>query len=109
MSRGTPDGFRRIWEARVSDGVGLAGGDVNGDGLADIYVLRGLMRNKPDLLLVNDGRGRSFHAVRIPQVGSGSADDVIALDHDGNGLMDFLVLNGRKRAGPVKLLASYRR
>lgn len=109
VSRGTPDGFRRIWEARVSDGVGLAGGDVNGDGLADIYVLRGLMRNKPDLLLVNDGRGRSFHAVRIPQVGSGSADDVIALDHDGNGLMDFLVLNGRKRAGPVKLLASYRR
>jgi hypothetical protein len=45
--------------------------------------------------------------VAIPQTRRGSADDVIALDYDGNGLTDFVVLNGRKKAGPVQLLASF--
>jgi hypothetical protein len=46
--------------------------------------------------------------VRIPQTAKGSADDVIVLDVDRNGLSDFLVLNGHATAGPVQLLASFR-
>jgi hypothetical protein len=64
-------------------------------------------RNRRDLLLVSREHGRSFVSVRIPQTTRGSADDVIALDHDRNGLADFVVLNGRQKAGPVQLLAAF--
>jgi hypothetical protein len=43
--------------------------------------------------------------VAIPQPGSGTADDVIALDYDKNGLTDFLTLNGLTSRGPVRLTA----
>jgi hypothetical protein len=45
--------------------------------------------------------------VRIPQTTKGSADDAIAIDYDENGLTDFVVLNGRQKAGPVQLLAAF--
>ena len=35
--------------------------------------------------------------------------DVEAIDHDGNGLDDFLVLNGHNLKGPTQLIAFYRR
>ena len=54
-------------------------------------------------------QGREFTSVRIPQTRGGSADDVMAVDYDDNGLTDFIVLNGRKRPGPVQLLAAYPR
>ena len=45
----------------------------------------------------------------IPQARDGSAELVIATDHDRNGLTDFVVLNGRGslRAGPIQLIAFY--
>jgi hypothetical protein len=101
-------GYRPIFEARLLGGVAVAVGDANGDGLADIYVLRGDgSKNRADVLLLSQDGGRAFVSVAIPQTRRGSADDVIALDYDGNGLTDFVVLNGRKKAGPVQLLASF--
>jgi hypothetical protein len=110
VSRWTAGGYKRIYEARISDAWALAAGDASGDGRADIYVVRGNdKRNKPDRLLVSRRAGRDFASVKIPQTSAGSADDVFALDYDKNGLMDFVVLNGRTKAGPVQLLASFRR
>ena len=101
-------GAGRRGQARVGHGVAIAAGDASGDGRADIYVARGSWgRNRPDLLLVNDGTGRAFTSVSIPQAESGRADDVMALDHDRDGLTDFLVLDGRRGPGPVRLLAAF--
>jgi hypothetical protein len=63
--------------------------------------------NQPDLLLLSQNGGRKLLSVLIPQTRQGSADDVIALDYDLNGLTDFVVLNGRRREGPVQLLAAF--
>jgi hypothetical protein len=113
ISRRTQGGFKRIYQLAVDKAVAIATGDVNGDKRADIYIARGGQGgNRPDRLLVNDGKGRSFTSVRIPQVGTkaGRADDVVAIDHDRNGLTDFIVLNGRGREpGPIQLLASFPR
>lgn len=92
--------------------LGLAAGDVNGDGQRDLYVLRGSdasSLNAPDTLLLNGGSGASFDELAIPETSSGSADTVVALDFDANGLTDFLVLNGSTPSlpGPVQLIASF--
>lgn len=108
VSKATARGYRRIFEARTSAADAVGAGDVDGDGVADLYIVRGDdARNRRDLLLVSREHGRSFVSVRIPQTTKGSADDVIALDHDRNGLTDFVVLNGRQKAGPVQLLAAF--
>ena len=76
----------------------------------DIFILRHKQtaRDK-DLILFNRGNGRRYTAVEVPSRGGGSADQVYALDHDGNGLTDFLALNGRSgRLGPIQLFAFYR-
>ncbi|MFO7693177.1 MAG: VCBS repeat-containing protein [Vicinamibacterales bacterium] len=102
--------FRTVWERAISDGVAMAVGDADGDGDQDIYVLR----RKPagsstkDLVLFNRGDGRGFRVVAAPTRSSGSADDVVAIDHDQNGLTDFLALNGINAEGPVSLIAFYR-
>jgi hypothetical protein len=110
VSKATADGFRRVYEVRTSAAVAVAAGDVNGDGAADLYVVRGDdARNRRDLLLVSSDGGHAFISVRIPQTTKGSADDAIPIDYDENGLTDFVVLNGRQRAGPVQLLAAFPR
>jgi hypothetical protein len=99
-------GYRRS----LTSAVAIANGDVNGDGAPDLYVVQGTMeRQTPDLMLVNDRTGRHFRSMSIPEARSGSAEDVVAIDHDRNGLADFLVLNGRGslRAGPIQLIAMY--
>lgn len=102
--------FRAVYERRLSHGRAVAGGDVNGDGRDDIYIVRGNgVRNHPDVMLVNRDAGRSWSSLAIPQAGGGVGEDAEAIDHDGNGLEDFLVLNGFNARGPVQLIAFYER
>ena len=99
-------GYRRS----LTSAVAVAAGDVNGDDRPDLYVAQGTMdRQVRDLMLVNNGTGRGYRPMSIPQARSGTAEEVVALDHDRNGLADFLVLNGRGslRAGPIQLIAFY--
>jgi hypothetical protein len=109
VSVGSADGQALVYRRAVTFGVNLAAGDVDGDGRQDLYVQRGGSGNQPDLLLVNRRQGRAWVSQRIPQTRAGLADDVVALDHDRNGLDDFFVTNGRMSRGPVQLIAAYRR
>jgi hypothetical protein len=97
-------GFTLGYSAAMSSNVAMAIGDVNGDQRPDVFVAR---HNASDLMLVNDGTGSAFQSMTIPQP-SGSTDDVIALDYDGNGLTDFLSLNGiGQTPGPLMLIAFF--
>ncbi len=102
--------FKKVFERNLTDGAAIAAGDVNGDKRADLYVVRSQSnRNSPDVMLINGGDGRRWSSMIIPQVTGGAGDDAFAIDHDGNGLDDFLVLNGHNLRGPTQLVAFYRR
>lgn len=102
--------FKKVYERNLTDGRAIAGGDVNGDGQGDLYVVRsGSRGNSPDVMLVNINRGHDWKSLVIPQVSGGGGDDAYAIDHDGNGLDDFLVLNGHNLRGPTQLIAFYPR
>ncbi len=93
--------------------VDLAVGDVNGDGLDDVYIVTGRVdgsSNGADVMLLNDGDGASFTPMAVPSTSVGSAGPAVPIDFDGNGLTDFLVLNGdalHGTAGPVQLIAFF--
>jgi hypothetical protein len=100
--------FRRVYERRLSYGRAVSGGDVNGDGRDDLYVVRANgERNLSDVMLVNHEGGRRWSSLTIPQTSSGHGDEALAIDHDGNGLEDFVVLNGNNARGPIQLIAFY--
>jgi hypothetical protein len=88
---------------------------VNGDGQPDIYVMRdndGTGANAPDQVYLNDGTGKSFAQMSsIPSTKEGKAESVWPIDQDGNGLTDFLALNGEGEGGdaqePVQLIAFF--
>ena len=93
-------------------GYSVAAGDVNSDNRPDIYVMRGQDSaggNAPDQVYLNDGAGASFTRMSsIPSTNQGVADSVAPIDYDGNGLTDFLVLNGDgETPGPVELIAFF--
>jgi hypothetical protein len=103
----TGSGFVTGYRAAVSDAAAIAAGDANSDGRLDLYVAQGVSSGRNGLLLVNRGGGRSFRTVVISGSSAGSADDVVTVDYDRNGLDDFLVLNGSRGRGPIQLIAAF--
>jgi hypothetical protein len=102
--------FQKVYERRLTYGRAVARGDVNGDGRDDLYIVRGNgVRNYSDVMLVGRNGGRAWSSISIPQVSGGVGEDAVAIDHDGNGLDDFLVLNGFNDRGPVQLIGFYER
>jgi hypothetical protein len=101
--------FRNVYERPLSYAVAVAAGDADGDGDMDLYVLRTKVTpTDTDIILFNDGNGRSYTAVAAPNRSGGRADDVLPIDHDQNGMTDFLVLNGRSPdAGPIELISFF--
>ncbi len=101
--------FRKVYQRKLTNGRALATGDMNGDSKGDIYIVRGNGdRNYPDVMLVNRNGGAQWSSLILPQVSSGAGGDAYAIDHDGNGLDDFFVLNGHNERGPTQLIAFYR-
>ena len=85
---------------------------MNGDDRPDIYPMRaqdGTGANALEQVYLNNGTSRGFTQMSsIPSTNQGMAEAVVPIDHDGNGLTDFLALNGNGRAeGPVQLIAFY--
>lgn len=107
--------FSSVFSTTVQYGYSVAAGDVNGDNRPDLYVMRGpdaAGANAPDQVYLNDGDGTSFTRMSsIPSTSQGVADSVAPIDYDGNGLSDFLVLNGGgvnfSGPGPVELIAFF--
>jgi len=100
------------FSASLNSGLAVAAGDVNGDRRPDLYVMRAKSNtspNAPDQVYLNNGTGNNFSLMSsIPSTSQGAAESVWPIDHDGNGLTDFLVLNGELRAeGPVQLIAFF--
>jgi hypothetical protein len=58
-------------------------------------------------MLVNRDGGAAWSSLAIPQATSGRGDDAVAIDYDGNGLEDFVVLNGNNARGPIQLIAFF--
>jgi hypothetical protein len=102
--------FHELYDRRLTGGRAVSGGDVNGDGQDDLYLVRSNgTRNLEDVMLVNRGAGRRWSSLPIPQAHTGDGDEAVAIDHDGNGFDDFLVLNGNNARGPIQLIAFYPR
>jgi FG-GAP-like repeat len=108
--------FSSGFSTALQYGYSVAAGDVNSDNRPDIYVMRGpdaAGNNAPDQVYLNDGAGARFTLMSsIPSTSQGVADSVVPIDYDGNGLTDFLVLNGggekESGPGPVELIAFFR-
>jgi len=107
--------FSKKATVQVAGALHIAAGDVNADGLPDLFVLRGATSsssNAPDQVLLNTGGGRTYSSVGVPGDPGGFADSVVPIDYDGNGLMDFLVMNGdgtTPTVGYSQLIAFFRR
>ena len=100
------DSFRKVFERRIPGAVSVAAGDFDGDGDQDLYVLRQKdASSTTDLVLLNRGTGTSYEVLAAPSRHGGQADDVIAIDHNQDGRVEFLTLNGRGvGGGPVQLM-----
>jgi hypothetical protein len=107
--------FSSVFSTTLQYGFSVAAGDVNGDDRSDVYVMLGpdaAGNNAPDQVYLNDGDGAGFTRMpSIPSTSQGVADFVAPVDYDGNGLTDFLVLNGggekESGPGPVELIAFF--
>jgi len=102
VNLGGTSGYSSAFKVNIPGARAMAIGDVNDDQRPDIFVAS----IGDDVLLVNEGDGRSFATTEVPDRG-GSADEVLALDYDRNGLSDFITLNGRTSPGPITLTAFF--
>jgi hypothetical protein len=100
-----------VLRRQLRHGHGLAVGDPDGDGDTDVYVVEGCVsgRNMPDWLLVNEPGRRTFESQSVARLGSGCGDTAEAIDFDGDGMDEFVVLNGSgthqgRVQGPEQLL-----
>lgn len=87
-----------------SSGRSLALGDADGDGDLDVYALISNLTaktNANDTLYLNDAL--TFTAIAVPGA-SGIGDAVTALDGNGDGRSEFLVLNGVETIAPLQLI-----
>lgn len=102
---GTGDGrFTFAWQRRIPGVIDLEAGDVNGDGADDLYAVTTTHAAGPDQLLISAGDGRSFATRTVPRTTFGTGDVAIALDVDGDGRDEIVVLNGGGGRGPIRLL-----
>ncbi len=82
---------------RTEAGMGVAGGDVNGDGYLDLFMTH--LWKESNTLYVNDGAGRfedrtavaGLAKSSVPLTGFGTA--LFDFDHDGD--LDIITVNGR--------------
>lgn len=90
----------------LQQGRDLAVGDVNLDGKPDIYIVQGPNSSNEDVMLLNNGNGKSYRTLPIPQVTVGDGDVATAIPNwNGTGRAAFLVTNGRwGKPGPVQLI-----
>jgi hypothetical protein len=105
--------FSSAFSTNLQGAMAVAAGDVNDDNRPDIYVMRGssgTSTNAADRVYLNSGTGKNFTQMSsIPSTSQGQAESVWPIDYDGNGLTDFLALNGNAQsAGPVQLIAFFR-
>jgi FG-GAP-like repeat len=95
----------------LTSGVAVAAGDANADGKPDVYLVQAgsVSGNVADVMLLNASSGStvSFVSMTIPQVSTGIGQSAFPIDYDGNGLTDFLVLNGQNQPGPLELIAFF--
>ena len=89
----------------LAHGHGLAIGDVDGDGAPDVYAVDGCLdrKDRPDVLLLNDGTGRGWAGLDVPPPGDGCGDVAAAFDWDRDGADEIVVLNGGGTSQPLDL------
>jgi FG-GAP-like repeat/FG-GAP repeat len=98
-----------VYRQPLAHGHGVAVGDVNGDGAPDVYAVDGCAGgvNAPDVLLLNDGDGRSWHRLALPALPprelAGCGDTAAMVDFDRDGKQDIVVLNGGGNDQPLDL------
>ena len=94
--------------AALTQGRGLAIGDADGNGTTDVYAVQtcdSAGHDQPDFVLLNSGSA-TFTRLAVPQPDLGCGDDAVAIDHDGNGTTDFVVLNGKDAVkGRIQLIS----